>query len=598
MAKTKEEDHSLKNSIVHFWELVKPYKMIFFLLLFVVLVIESTTVVEKYFFKMLIDSGTTYSAGTTSKTIFLKILFFVAAGYAIIVVFRSVLKWLHIGLINILDANIIADIKRKFFDHIVHLSHSFHTTHKTGSLISRLTRGSRAIESMMDAIVFNFAPMLFQLIVATVAIVTLSMYTALSIALTVSVFIIFSIYVQSKQYTSRVKANDTEDMEKGNIGDIFTNIDSIKYFGKEKQIKGKFRELTENTKRDFLDMWEYYRTLDTGHSVIIGIGTFAVMYFPMSAFLDGTMTLGTIVFIYTVFLGLLGPMYRFVQGMRGFYQASADFESLYQYDEIKNDIIDEPDAQELHLEKGTIEFKNVTFKYNNRTILNNFNLKIASNEKIAVVGHSGSGKSTMIKLLYRFYDLDKGNIYVEGNDIKTYQQESLRSSMSIVPQECILFDDTIYNNILFSRPDATHDEVFAAIKFAQLDTIIAQFPKKENTIVGERGVRLSGGEKQRVNIARALLANKKILVLDEATSALDSKTEHEIQNDFKRLMKGKTTIIIAHRLSTIMHADRIIVLEKGKIVQQGTHAQLIKKRGQYKQLWTLQKGGYVEEDEL
>jgi ATP-binding cassette subfamily B protein len=200
-----------------------------------------------------------------------------------------------------------------------------------------------------------------------------------------------------------------------------------------------------------------------------------------------------------------------------------------------------------------------------------------------------------VKLLYRLYDVDRGNILIDGKNIRKFKQESLRSELSIVPQECILFDDTIYNNIKFSNPNASDKQIRKAMKFAQLDKLIESFPKKEKTIVGERGVRLSGGEKQRVSIARALLADKDILILDEATSALDSKTEHEIQKDLEKLMKGKTSIIIAHRLSTIMKADKIVVMDNGKIVQFGKHKDLIKKKGLYKELWDLQKGGFIEE---
>jgi ATP-binding cassette subfamily B protein len=272
----------------------------------------------------------------------------------------------------------------------------------------------------------------------------------------------------------------------------------------------------------------------------------------------------------------------------------ADFESLFQYGKVDREVQDLPHSKKLKVRKGKIEFKNVTFKYHKRRIFRNFNLKIRKNTKIALVGHSGSGKSTLVKILYRLYNLERGQILIDDRDIKDYKQESLRSELSIVPQECVLFDDTIYNNIKFSKPTAKRKEVKKAIKFAQLDKIINTFPEKEKTIVGERGIKLSGGEKQRVSIARALLANKKILVLDEATSSLDSETEHEIQKDLEKLMRGRTSIIIAHRLSTIMNADKIIVLEKGKIVQEGKHNQLIRRKGVYKKLWSLQKGGYLE----
>ena len=223
-----------------------------------------------------------------------------------------------------------------------------------------------------------------------------------------------------------------------------------------------------------------------------------------------------------------------------------------------------------------------------------FTLKVPKNKKTALVGHSGSGKSTLVKMLYRLYDVNEGSILIDGKDIKDFRQESLRAEMSIVPQECILFDDTIYHNIKFSKPHASHEEVMKAIRLAQLDRFVASLPLKENTIVGERGVKLSGGEKQRVSIARALLADKKVLVLDEATSSLDSETEMQIQMALAKLMEGRTTIIIAHRLSTIMKADKIVVMHKGEIMQMGMHRDLIRKKGEYRKLWNLQRGGYIK----
>jgi ABC-type multidrug transport system fused ATPase/permease subunit len=291
----------------------------------------------------------------------------------------------------------------------------------------------------------------------------------------------------------------------------------------------------------------------------------------------------------------MGPLFGFVHGIRRFYISLGDFDSLFQYDKMKNSIKDKENAKPINIKKGEIEFKKINFTYHKKKTINNLSLVVPQNNRIALVGHSGSGKTTLVKLLYRFYDLDSGEILIDGKNINKFKQESLRSEMSVVTQEAILFDDTIFNNIAFSNPKATRTEVFNAMKFAQLDMFISGLPNKEKTLVGERGVKLSGGEKQRVSIARAILADKKVLVLDEATSALDSKTEQDIQIALEKLMKGRTSIIIAHRLSTIMHADKIVVMDKGKIAQIGNHSELIKKRGIYKELWGLQKGGYIEE---
>jgi len=572
---------------------LKHYKLILAVVLILVFIHEIKLILDKYLFKIVIDKGVEFGAGIIASAVFIKVMIIVAAvftGAMIISVFGN---WLNRHLVNRLETNLMADLKRRFFNHILKLDHEFHTTHKTGSLISRLLRGSSAIERMIDIIVYNFVPLLVQVIAVTLAIVYFYWVPALVIFITMIVFIFFNLKILNAQENSKILANKTEDREKANVADIFTNIDSIRYFGKEKLIKNKYKKLSKDTKMRTKENWDYFRWLAAGQSLILGIGTFFLIYFPLMKFLSGGITIGTITFIYTVYWGLVGSMFGFVSGIKNYYKAMADFQELFDYNKIQPKIKDKPEARKLKIGQGSIEFKDVEFKYGNRRLFKDFNLKIQKNQKIALVGHSGCGKTTLINLLYRLYDVDEGAVLIDGKDIRKFKQESLRSEMSIVPQECILFDDTIYNNIAFSNPRATKDQVMKAIKFAQLDKMIKDFPYKEKTIVGERGVKLSGGEKQRVSIARAILANKKILVLDEATSSLDSETEHEIQRDLEKLMQGRTSIIIAHRLSTIMHADKIIVMQKGKIVQTGTHKQLIKQPGEYKKLWNLQKGGYI-----
>ncbi|MGV8151119.1 MAG: ABC transporter ATP-binding protein [Candidatus Woesearchaeota archaeon] len=573
---------------------LKKYRIIFFILLVIILIVEATYVADRYIFKLLVDNGTEFSAGTMTLPELEHILLLILAFFVGLIVIRAISKWLYHDLITRIETQMIVDLKTHFFNHIINLSHKFHTTHRTGSMISRLTRGSRAIEKMTDVIAFNVAPLIFQLIIVSGAIMMFDLLSGLIVFFTVAIFILYSFIINRLQEPSSIKANDAEDFEKGQIADMFTNIDSIKGFGKEEYIKNKYKKYSEETKAWMIKNWNFYRWTDSGQSIIINIGIFFLIYIPLIKFMNHELSLGTIVFIYTAFLSLTNPLYGFVFGLREYFRVMADFQSLFEYGKISQEVKDAPNAKPLKIKKGIVEFKNVTFNYGTRTIFKNFNLKISQNKKIALVGHSGSGKTTLVKILYRLYDVNEGSILIDGKDIREVHQESLRSEMSNVPQECLLFDDTIYNNILFSRPEATREEVLDAIRFAQLDNIINEFPQKENTIVGERGVKLSGGEKQRVSIARAILANKKILILDEATSSLDSQTERDIQKDLQRLMKGRTSIIIAHRLSTIMSADTIIVLKKGQIAQMGTHKQLIQQKGEYKKLWNLQKGGYLK----
>jgi len=589
-----KEKIDFRHNLSVYFGLLGKYKWLFAWILLIGFVLEALRSVDKYLFKIIIDNGTEFLAETVTRNVFAQILIWVALAYIVLHTIRFIMRWAYSHYINKINARMILDLKRKFFNHIVRLSHKFHTTHKTGSLISRIGRGAGSIERMTDVLIFNVAPLVFQLVVVSLSLIYFSVEAIYVILVTTVVFLAYSLLIQQRQQYSNVDANNAEDKEKGTVADIFTNIDSVKYFGKENAVISRFAKLTNATKDAFMRFWGYFRWLDAGQTFILSAGTFFVIYFPLIKFLDGGMTIGTLVFIYTIYGNIHYPLYAFVHGVRGFYRSMADFQALFQYGKIKNGIKDSPRAKTLEIKKAEIHFKGIDFSYGRRKLFDNFDLKVPRNKKVALVGHSGCGKSTLVKLLYRFHDVDGGEILVDGENIKNFKQESLRGEMSIVPQEAVLFDDTIYNNVTFSNPKASRAEVMAAIKFAQLDTIIETMPKKERTIVGERGVKLSGGEKQRVSIARAILANKKVLVLDEATSALDSETEHEIQRDLEKLMVGRTSIIIAHRLSTIMTADKIIVMDKGKIVQTGTHKQLIRRKGQYRKLWELQKGGYIK----
>lgn len=592
--KRGKEKIDFKYNFNLYWSFVKRYNLLFIAIIFMVLLLESASLLEKFLFKTIIDKGTEFSSGAITIQIFAKVLLVIAIIYASMTIFKVLIRMLHVTCINKFEVRIIANMKRKFFNHFVHLDYNFHSSHRTGSLISKMTRLGGAVERMSDTIIFNFAPPILQLIVSIASLMYFSKMAAIITAITIIAFILYSLTIQKIQEKASVEANLAEDAEKANISDVLTNIESVKCFGKENFVKNKFEKISENTKEKTLRLWNYFRFFDSIHTMILAIGTFFLMFFTIKEFMAGQCTIGTLVFIYSVFGFLFGNLSNLMSGIRNYYKAMADFEAIFRFSKIENDIKDAPDAKELKIADGEIEFRDVNFKYGERAIFRNFSLKIPKKNKIALVGHSGSGKTTMVRLLYRLYDSDSGEILIDGKNINAFRQESLREEMSIVPQECVLFNDTIYNNIAFSKPNATREEVLKAIKFAQLDKIIKEFPKKENTIVGERGVRLSGGEKQRVSIARAILADKKVLVLDEATSQLDSITEHDIQEDLKELMEGRTSIVIAHRLSTIMSADNIVVMEKGKIVQQGKHRELINKEGPYKRLWSMQKGGYIK----
>jgi ATP-binding cassette subfamily B protein len=311
-------------------------------------------------------------------------------------------------------------------------------------------------------------------------------------------------------------------------------------------------------------------------------------------FVSGDIMLGGLALTYTLFNQVKWSSDNFVAGLENLVSASNQIEESIKLLALKPKILDREDAKECKVTKGAIDFKGITFKYEKKQIFDRFNLKIKSKEKIALVGTSGGGKTTLTKLLYRLYNLEEGSIYIDGQNIRDLKQASLRSSMTLVPQECILFDDSIYNNVKFGMEKATKGQVFNALKKSKLYDFVMNSTNQEKTLVGERGIKLSGGEKQRMSLARAFLSNKKIIIFDEPTSALDSETESEIQKSIAELTKNRTSIIIAHRLSTIMSADRIIVLDEGKIVEEGTHKQLLRKKGKYAVLWKYQSEGFIK----
>ena len=590
----REEKINFKDNMLYYFRIARPYWKLFLIIIFILFIVSLIEVGQNLILKVLIDEGTLFGAGSISKEAFTSTILFFGAVYFITLLILSVSKFFRVYLLNILEVDLMFDVKKDIFSHLLRLSHSFHSSNRTGSIISKIIRSGKGIEAFTDFLTFHGTPLILKILVSFFLIAFFDLLSAAVVLAVCLVFMFYSFIVLAKQQKVNLERNDAEDTEKGFISDVFMNIETVKHFGKERRIIDLFDNLANEVKVKFLEFWNYYAKMEAMLALIFGMGTIALMYFSLARLLEGQISVGSVAFIYTSYLGLILPLFEFMWGVRRTYEAMSDVQAIVEFKKINSEIKDKAFAKELKITKGSVEYKNVVFSYGRKEIINGFSLKIKPKEKIAFVGHSGAGKTTIVKLLYRLYDIKSGEILIDGKNIANVTQESLRSELSIVPQECILFNDTIYSNILFSNPEASKEKVFDALKAAQLYDFVMSLPQKENTIVGERGIKLSGGEKQRLSIARAILADKKILVLDEATSSLDSKTEYDIRLALEKLMRNRTTIIIAHRLSTIMDADKIIVMRKGAIEQVGTHEELSKKKGLYSSLWKLQKTGVIK----
>lgn len=480
--------------------------------------------------------------------------------------------------------------------HLHELQLRFHLERKTGAITRDLQRGSASLSSLLNYLVFNQIPILVELIlVITIMAVNYDLMFTLIILVAVFIYVGFTLAITNWRMEYRHKMNRLESKANNEAVDSLINYETVKYFNNEQLEIKRCDESLAGWEDSAVLSRSSMGLLNFGQGVIIALSVTAVMFFAARQVTQGSMTLGDLVlvnaFLLQLFipLGFLGVVYRQIK------YAFADMDQLIKLLEIKPEIEDIHNAKSLVTNKGEVKFENVNFGYQaERKILHDVSFIIPSGKKVAVVGASGSGKSTLARLLFRFYDLDSGVISIDGQDISEVTQESLRRAIGIVPQDTVLFNDTIYYNLIYARSDASHAAVISAARMAHIHDFIMSLPDKYETVVGERGLKLSGGEKQRVAIARTILKNPKILVFDEATSALDSKAEQAILQALRETAVNHTTLVIAHRLSTIVDADEILVLDQGRITEQGSHSQLLKADGSYAQLWKLQQRQVVE----
>ena len=478
----------------------------------------------------------------------------------------------------------------KAFQHLHSLSLSFHLNRQTGGLTRAIDRGSKGIEFLLRFAAFEIVPVLVELIAVGIVLwATFGLAYAAVTVTTVIIYIIYTIKVTEWRIGIRRKMNLADENASTKAIDSLLNFETVKYFNSEKIEADRF----DNAMRSYEDSAVKARAslsvVNIGQGAIIAIGLFLNMGMAGEDIASEKMSIGDFVVVNTFLLQLYLPLNFLGFVYREIRQSLLDIGRMFALVDEMPDIVDKENAYDLDVHSGKIEFKNIKFSFGNRVILKNLSFVVNPGHKVAIVGPTGAGKSTISKLLFRFYDPSSGIISIDNQNIKDVTQSSLRSNIGVVPQDTVLFNDTIKYNIAYSKPGASIEEINNAAKLSSIDRFIANLEIGYDTIVGERGLKLSGGEKQRVAIARALLKNPKIFIFDEATSALDSKTEKSIEKSLKKLSNKNTTLVIAHRLSTIIDADKIIVLENGIIAEQGSHKELIKKNGLYAEMWLRQQ---------
>ncbi|MDA9304492.1 ABC transporter ATP-binding protein/permease [Amylibacter sp.] len=525
-------------------------------------------------------------------------IFMLTAGALGMVVAYGVMRILSVGFSQLRDVifaqvgqRALRQLALETFRHMHRLSLRYHITRKTGGLSRVMERGVKGVEFLLRFMLFSIGPLILKLlIVAGIFYLEFGFIYMAIVLITIVLYIWFTFSVTEWRVKVRKEMNDKDTDANQKAIDSLLNFETVKYFGAEEREALRYDESMRGYEAAALKTSYSLAFLNFGQTLLITGGLITVMILAAMAVQRGELSVGDFVMAnaymiqITMPLGFLGTVYREIR------QALVDMGEMFDLLGQPQEVIDVANAKDLNIKGGQIEFDNVTFGYDpERTILSKLSLKIKKGETVAIVGPSGSGKSTIGRLLFRFYDVNSGSLKIDGQDIRDVTQASVHNSIGIVPQDTVLFNDTIGYNIAYGRDGASEDEIIAAAKSAKIHDFIISLTDGYNTTVGERGLKLSGGEKQRVGIARTLLKNPPILVLDEATSALDTETERNIQDSLRGLGSGRSVITIAHRLSTVVDADQIIVLEQGSIVEKGTHDELLNLNGRYAKMWHIQE---------
>ncbi|MBN7763903.1 ABC transporter ATP-binding protein/permease [Nitratireductor aquibiodomus] len=529
------------------------------------------------------------------------------AGPIMLVVAYNVVRVVQLGFNQLRDAlfarvgqHAVRQLAHRTFVHMHNLSLRFHLERRTGGLSRIIERGTKGIDTIVRFTILNTIPTLLEFLLAAgiFAFAYGWIYVAI-VAVTVWLYTWFTVKASDWRIGIRRQMNDSDTEANTKAIDSLLNFETVKYFNNEAMEARRFDRSMERYEDAATRTWTSLGWLNFGQGVILGLGMTAAMALSAYEVMQGTQTVGDFVFINAMLMQLSIPLNFIGFVYREIRQGLTDIEQMFDLLDVSAEVTDKPDAKPLEVDQGTVRFHDVRFSYDpERPILKGVDFEIPAGNTVAVVGPSGAGKSTISRLLFRFYDAQSGEITIDGQNVKDVTQKSLRAAIGMVPQDTVLFNDTIAYNIRYGRPDATDEEVRKAAEMAQIGAFIESLPEGYDTMVGERGLKLSGGEKQRVAIARTILKAPPILLLDEATSALDTHTEQEIQAALDTVSRGRTTLVIAHRLSTVINADEIIVLKGGEIAERGRHLALLDAGGLYAEMWNRQREATEAEEAL
>jgi ATP-binding cassette, subfamily B, heavy metal transporter len=512
-------------------------------------------------------------------------------GYGVARLTSSVLGELRDAVFARVIQGAVRSVARSVFQHLFRLSLRFHLERQTGGMSRDIERGTKGIGFLLNFTVFNILPTLLE--IGMVSAILFRRYAwefaAVTLA-TIAIYIVFTLLVTEWRTVFRRSMNDLDSKANAKAIDALINYETVKYFNNEGYEEARYDRNLAAWEASAIKNQVSLSMLNAGQGIIIASGVTLIMVLAARGVVNHSMTVGDVVLVATFITQLYAPLNFLGFVYREIKHSLADIERMFGLLSTNKEVDDAPGAQLLDTRQASIRFAGVEFGYDSkRTILHGLNFEIPAGSSLAVVGASGAGKSTLSRLLFRFYDVGRGSISINGTDIRQLRQDSLRGHIGIVPQDTVLFNDSIYYNIAYGRPDASRDEVMEAARSAHIHDFVMSLPDGYDTQVGERGLKLSGGEKQRVAIARTILKNPPILIFDEATSALDSRTEKAIQQELAAISANRTTLIIAHRLSTIVDADQIIVMEDGRVLERGNHRELVEHGGRYAEMWHLQQ---------